>query len=73
MLAFGPNVAFPFFLCAGFLLLFIAGLILAFAHTRSDYNLWYVYGGASAFVGLIMVSIAVFAKCFPASFAKVFD
>lgn len=73
MLAFGPNIGFPFFLCAGFLFLFIAVFLLSFAHTQSDHKLWYVYGGVSAFVGLIMISIAVFAKCYPASFAKVFD
>lgn len=73
MLAFGPNVGFPFFLSAGFLFLLMAGFLLSFAHTQQEYKLWYVYGGASAFVGLFMVGIAVFAKCRPVSFAHVFD
>ena len=55
MLAFFPNIGFPFFLCAGLLFLLMSGFLLSFAHTQSEYKLWYVYGGASMFVGLFML------------------
>ena len=73
MQAFGPNIAFPFFVCAASLFFIVACIILSFAHAQSDVSLWYVYGGISLFIGLCMFGIGILAKCNPAMFARVFD